>query len=212
MKHLLTLILIASLSGCGLIGSLTAPRPAVPEPAPKVDVVARAVANTVALTTPEGERFCSGVAAEGIIITAAHCVDGSAFKVLYQGGLYPGTVIFTDNGTDIALVDAVGARLQDTVPLAEKAPVLGAKVVWMGYPLGRAFILGTGVVANPVVELMGTKFTAIYGQFIPGNSGGPVFNSKGNLLGIVSMTMVYQGNYLPVGYAVPLSVIQAALN
>jgi S1-C subfamily serine protease len=212
MKHLLALFLLASLSGCGLLGSLAAPRPAVAEAAPKVDVVARAVVNTVALTTPEGERFCSGVAAEGIIITAAHCVDGSAFKVLYKGGLYPGVVINVDVAADIALVDAVGARLTDTVPLAEKAPVLGSKVIWTGYPLGRDFIMGTGIVGNPEVQIMGVTFTAVYGQFIYGNSGGPVFNSKGNLIGIVAMTMVFRGDLLPVGYAVPLSTIKATLN
>lgn len=205
-------VLAATLTGCGLIGSLTAPRPAAPEPTPKVDVVARAVANTVAITTPDGERFCSGVAAEGAILTAHHCVDsGEAFKILFQGGLYDGVVIRSDTVTDLAVVAAIGARLKDTVPLAAKDPVLGAKVVWMGYPVGLNFILGTGVVGNPQVLIQGVPFTAIYGQFIPGNSGGPVFNAKGALLGIVSMTMFYNGNYLPVGYAIPLATLKAAL-
>jgi S1-C subfamily serine protease len=200
------------LSGCGLLGSLTAPQPE-PQPAPpSVDVVARAVHNTVALHDAEtGARFCSGVAAASTIVTAAHCVDGDAFKVLYLGKMYPGVVIYSDDRTDLAIVDAVGARLKDSIPLAKKAPSIGNKVVWMGYPLGEDFIMGTGIVGNPSVEVGRSHFLAIYGQFIPGNSGGPVFNYKGELIGIVSMTMAYNNNYLPVGYAVPLDIIKAAL-
>jgi S1-C subfamily serine protease len=205
-------ILAATLSGCGFMSAFQQKAPTTTEPTPKVDVVARAVANTVALATPDGDRFCSGVATEGAILTAHHCVsDGDDFKILFQGGLYDGVVIRSDVVSDLAIVAAIGARLKDTVPLATKAPVLGAKVVWMGYPVGLNFILGTGVVGNPAVLIGGVEFLAVYGQFIPGNSGGPVFNSKGELVGIVSMTMFYNGNYLPVGYAIPLATLKGAL-
>jgi len=206
-------VLSIVLSGCGLLSGLKpAPtEPVLPE-APKVDVVSRAVRNTVALQTEDGRRFCSGVAAEGAIVTAEHCVDGDEpFEILYQGKAYPAVVVWSDETLDLAIVDAVGARIQKDVPLAEKAPVIGNKVVWMGYPLGEDFIMGTGIVGNPSVYVAGATFMAVYGQFIPGNSGGPVFNYKGELIGIVSMTMAYNNNYLPVGYAVPLEAIKGAL-
>jgi S1-C subfamily serine protease len=203
------------LSGCGFLSGLTqAPTEQPPAP-PKVDVVARAVKNTVALHDAEtGARFCSGVAAAGAIITAAHCVDGDEFTVLYQGEKYPGVTISMDSSQDWAIVAAVGARLRDSIPLAEAYPSLGNKVVWMGYPLGEDFIMGTGIIGNPRVTMGTSDWIAIYGQFIPGNSGGPVFNYKGELVGIVSATMVVGGtysSYLPVGYAVPLDYIKAAL-
>lgn len=202
------------LSGCGFLGNLTRPTPpAVEAPAaPTVDVVQRAVDNTVALLE-DGEIFCSGVASEGIIITAAHCADGDEpFEIQYQGKRYPAVVISINDRQDLAIVDAVGARIKGSIPLADKYPGLGNKVVWMGYPLGEDFIMGTGIVGNPRITLANSDWIAVYGQFIPGNSGGPVFNYKGELLGIVSMTMTYNNNYLPVGYAVPLDYIQAALN
>jgi serine protease Do len=178
-------------------------------------VVARAVNNTVALQTKSGDIFCSGVAAEGIIITADHCInDGVAFDVLYKGQTFDGVVITTDDDSDLALVDAVGARLKDSIPLAKKGPVLGSKVIWLGYPLGEDLIMGTGIVGNPSVELEGlpgATWTAIYGQFIPGNSGGPVFNGKGALIGIVSMTMTYRGGIVSVGYMIPWRVIKKGL-
>lgn len=208
-------VLSIVLSGCGFLSGLTA-APAEPAPAPpKVDVVKRAVANTVALHDAlTNDRFCSGVAAAGAIITAAHCVDEDAFTVYYQGKSYPGVVINLNSKQDWAIVAAVGARLQDTIPLADKYPSLGNKVIWMGYPMGEDFIMGTGIIGNPRIQLGSSEWLAIYGQFIPGNSGGPVFNYKGELIGIVSSTMVVGGqfaSYLPIGYAVPLDYIKGAL-
>lgn len=202
------------MSGCSLFAGLNPPAAPVPE-APKVDVVARAVKNTVALQTPEGQRFCSGVAAEGTIITAHHCVDGDKpFEILYKGQAFPGVVTFTLPERDLAFVTALGARIKGDIPLAEKAPVLGAKVIWTGYPAGEHFFMGLGIVGNPSVVLAGLEgdYLAVYGQFIPGNSGGPVFNGKGALIGIVSRTMTMDFNYLPVGYAVPLHTLQDHLH
>ena len=201
-------------SGCGLLGALTAPTPQATVPAPpSVDVVGRAVRNTVALQTEDGQRFCSGVAAASTIITAEHCVDDDEpFLVLYQGKAYKGVVVWSSDKLDLAIVEAIGARLKDSIPVAEKAPTIGNKVVWMGYPMGEDFIMGTGIVGNPSVMIGGSEFMAVYGQFIPGNSGGPVFNYKGELIGIVSMTMsIGDNNFLPVGYAVPLHTIKGAL-
>lgn len=211
MNKLSCLLITVTLSGCGLFSNLKPQDPApVPAP-PKVDAVARAIHNTVALHDDDGNRYCSGVASEGVIMTAAHCVDNGEFTVLYQGKHYRAIVTFVDEKTDLAFVDAVGARVKEDVPVAEKDPRIGNRVIWTGYPLGQDFIMGTGIVGNPSVYIGGSTFVAVYGQFIPGNSGGPVFNYKGELIGIVSMTMTYKGNYLPVGYAVPLSTIKAAL-
>jgi S1-C subfamily serine protease len=201
------------MSGCSLFSNLTPP-PVIPA-VPKINAVARAVNNTVALQTKSGDKFCSGVAAEGIIITADHCVnDGEDFDVLYKGVAFDGVVIYQDDVRDLAFVAAVGARLKDSVPLAERAPALGSKVVWLGYPLGEHLIMGTGIVGNTSVEIEGlprADWLAVYGQFIPGNSGGPVFNGKGALIGIVSMTMTYRGGLVTVGYAVPWHTLKAAL-
>ena len=199
------------LSGCGLFSGLVPPTPPpAPEP-PRVDVVARAVSNTVAFHDVNGSRFCSGVASEGIIMTAAHCVDEDGFTVEYRGKRYPALVVYMDEDTDFAMVDAIGARLKGDIPLAEKPPVLGSKVIWMGYPLGQDFFMGLGYVGNTRVVVGPSHFLGVYGQFIPGNSGGPVFNYKGELIGIVSMTSTFRGGLIPLGYAVPLDVIQAAL-
>lgn len=207
-------LLAVFLSGCSLFSGLKPAAPAQPEP-PKIDVVARAVNNTVALLTETNDVFCSGVVAEGTIYTAAHCVpDGQVFKVWYKQQSFPGVRVSVNQVEDLAIVAAIGVRIRDSVPFAETMPKLGNKVIWMGYPLGEDFIMGTGIVANPSVKAATTeaRWMAIYGQFIPGNSGGPVFNYKGELIGIISSTMYHPAfGLLPVGYAVPLNVLRATL-
>ena len=212
----ITISLVAALfavflSGCSFLSGINQAPPAPAPEAPKVDVVARAVRNTVALHDVTGSRYCSGVASEGIIITAAHCADEEGFSVIYQGGKYPAVVVYIDEVTDLAFVDAIGARIKNDVPLAEKDPVLGNKVIWMGYPLGQDFFMGLGIVGNPRIQLGNSHYLGVYGQFIPGNSGGPVFNYKGELVGIVSMTSTFNNGLIPLGYAVPLDIIKAAL-
>jgi S1-C subfamily serine protease len=101
------------------------------------------------------------------------------------------------------------------VPLAEKEPVLGAKLIWTGYPLGLDFMMGLGIAGNPNYQtpMLGEGYwLAVYGQFIPGNSGGPVFNGKGELVGIVSSLMATPGHAWPVGIAAPLSVLKNHLH
>ena len=210
MKQALLLLVALSLSGCGFF-KLNTPR-VKPEP-PKIDVVARAVNNTVSLSDKDGV-FCSGVAAEGVVFTAHHCIDGEeSFVVNYRGTAYRPVVALDWIEEDLAVLQLVGKRLRDTIPLSPEAPVLGQKVIWLGYPLGVQLIMGIGIVGNPLDD---TGSMAVYGQFIPGNSGGPVLDETGKLLGIVVRTMALPGipfpQYLPVGYAVHWEHLNTALD
>ena len=216
MKKLLVLSALLAIPGCGLFSF---PAPTVREPEePKVDVVARAISNTVALMTVDGDVFCSGAVAEGMFITAHHCVDdGNKYNVLYKGVIYQGATTHVFPEKDLAFIDAIGAKVKDTIPLSEWQPVIGQKVIWLGYPLGSELLMGTGIVAaGSSAGEWAPEFLAIYGQFIPGNSGGPVFDETGKLVGIVSSTMVaslgFTPNLVPIGYAVPWPVLRDTLN
>lgn len=223
MNKPLFLTLIILLSGCGLFRF---PAPSTPEPEEaKIDVVERAVRNTAALVDRYG-RFCSAVLAEGIFFTAYHCIvdpvlgdDGAPvadmpieeFHIEYGGNYYPGTVVQTWEEQDLALLTAAGLRVRDTVPLAEEDVSLGHTVVWTGYPLGLDFELAKGIVSN---DESPDRFY-IQGQLLPGNSGGPVFNEFGDLVGIVSATLILPGapfpQFLPYGIAVRLDHLKTIL-
>jgi serine protease Do len=204
MRSLSLLVLAVALSGCGIF-KFSAPKTVVPE-APKVDVLARAVENVIALTNGDGDKFCTGILTEGLALTAEHCVNGPAafFVQTVDGKRYSAVVAKHVPEFDLAVLTVIGLRLRDTVPLSPEGPALGQKVISIGYPLGADLHLMVGYVGNPTVEQ--GKFFTVDGQFIPGNSGGPIFNEFGELLGIVSATMALPDepfpNLLPVGYVV----------
>jgi len=205
-------LLLSLLPGCGLFkGLFPPPQPAAPE-APKVDILGRALDNTLALTVEEG-IFCSGVAAEGVFLTAAHCVDdGIPFGVLYRGKNYPGTVAAMWPETDLALIDAVGAPVRDTVPLTEWEPQVGQKVVWTGYAMSVELALGKGIIAAlDSTSSWAPGAVVVYGQFMPGNSGGPVFDETGKLIGVVRGTVSSDVQAFPLGYVTSPAALKEAL-
>ena len=206
--------LLFTLPGCGLF-RYTPPQPAEAPQAPEVDVIARAINNTVRLVDEDTITFCSGVMAEGVVISAHHCIeDGKPFVIETRDGKeYQGLVAFTWPNRDLAILTAVGLKMKDTVPLADDPVVLGQRIVWMGFPLGRTFQLGVGVVSN---DSPNETYFDIQGQIIPGNSGGPVFNEFGRLVGIISATTAIAGapfpQMLPIGHVIRWENIKSVLD
>lgn len=215
MKHILLLALPLLLSGCGFFKGLVPSAPPSPPVEDKVNVVARAVAQTIALHQNDN-IFCSGIAAEGVFMTAHHCVeDGEAFQVLYQNKSYDGVVTLVWAEMDLAFIDAVGARVRDKISMTEWEPDFGHRVIWLGYPLGQYLAMGSGIVANPEIDSpwhSEREVLVVYGQFIPGNSGGPVFDQAGRLIGLVSGTLTYGPSLVPLGYVIPTKAIQQSLD
>ena len=215
MKHTPYLLLLSLLlAGCGLFQM-----PPRQEPAPEaeqIDAVARAVHSTVALLNDDF-IFCSGIAVEGAFITAHHCIsDAQPFRVRYMGKEYEGAVTATLEEYDLAAIDAVGARMRASVPLSDWAPQFGMFVIWLGYPAVDSHLhLFRGGVSAPVDKTDPYLFD-IDGQFIYGNSGGPVLDERGRLLGIVSSTAFLPNapypQIMPIGHAVRPEYIKQLLD
>ena len=184
------------------------PTPSMP------DIVAEAVQSVVAIKTPAGTG--SGFFIDkGLILTNAHVVgrfhkatiaaDRGEIKISVTGD-----VIGVDEDADLALV-SVGSDIDrpafvfgdyDEVNLAED-------VIVIGFPLSD--VLGDAVnvtkgIASAKRIYNGLRYVQTDAAANPGNSGGPLMNSRGEVIGIMTLRVTFTGTgVLTVGTALALS-------
>jgi S1-C subfamily serine protease len=151
------------------------------------------------------------------VMTNAHVLAGVAHPVVTaEGKQYDATPVYIDEETDIAVL-AVPNLPQ--VPLAfAPAPVdSGADSIIMGYPgggglyVGPARIRDRGDISGPDFRNSRTVVRdvyALYGQVRAGNSGGPLFDSQGRVLGVVFASAIDDPN---TGYALTDQQVQQAV-
>jgi serine protease Do len=180
--------------------------------------VARQVTPTVvSIVVP---RYGSGSGAvirrDGMILTNAHVV-GPAKTVqvgLADGRKVGGTVLGRDIGLDVAVVripinDLPAAALGNSDQLQ-----VGQMAIAVGNPLGLERTVTTGVISavnRPGRELGGETFIQTDAAISPGNSGGPLVDSRGNVVGINSAELLGQG-VQGLGFAIPINLAMAMAN
>ena len=155
---------------------------------------------------------------DGYILTNHHVIsDASSVKVtLYTGETYDAKVIGSDEDYDIAVlkIDVTGAT---PVVLGDSSKVaIGESVAAVGNPLGElTFSMSEGIVScvNRAINVDGTPFNMIQVDcsINPGNSGGPLFNSYGEVIGIVSAKYSSYSNTTVegIGFAIPIDDVLA---
>jgi S1-C subfamily serine protease len=171
---------------------------------------------------PTGSDLGAGVIVndQGAILTALHVVQDSAgIRVEFADGTEsPATVQSSDPDHDIAVLSA--ERLPQTiVPAVLGGGVqIGDDVYAVGHPLGLLGSLSAGVVSGtdrsfPLAS--GKTLTGLI-QFDaavnPGNSGGPLLNRKGQVIGIVTglANPAGDGDFVGIGFAVPIGTAGGA--
>ncbi len=156
------------------------------------------------------------VSEDGYIVTNAHVLEGEAFLVILEDGTeYEGSVIGSDNKTDLAVLkieasDLPAAMLGDSDEVA-----VGENVVAIGNPAGL-----TGTVTQGIVSAVDRQVRAESNAFImnciqtdaaisPGNSGGALVNMYGQVIGITSSkyaSSYITGNvYEGLGFAITIN-------
>src|SRR3954452_24296783 len=160
---------------------------------------------------------------DGHILTAAHVVDGasSITVTLQDGTTRTATVLGKDNSTDAAVVkvDPSGLDLHPLKLGNSGALQVGDELAAIGSPLGYAESLSTGVVSGLDRNIQAPNgFTVAHAvqtdaALNPGNSGGPLLNAAGEVVGIADQiatggTQQSAG----VGFAVPIDLVTASLS
>jgi len=187
----------------------------------------RSVVEIVVTTTSDGGFFGpqtqqaqgSGFVydTKGHVITNAHVVDGAtAVRVLFaDGSTYAAKVVGTDANSDLAVIriQAPASQLHPLV-LGDSAQVkVGDEVVAAGSPFGLATTVTSGIVSALNREITAPDNTPIEGAIQTdaainhGNSGGPLFDAKGRVIGVNSQIESDSGGNDGVGFAVPSNTV-----
>lgn len=154
----------------------------------------------------------------GYIVTNYHVIE-NAKSISIQGingdfmFHYNATIIATDKYNDLALLQISDNRFNGfgTIPYNVKTSVsdVGEEVFVLGYPLtstmGDEIKLTTGVISSKTGFQGDVSLYQISAPIQPGNSGGPLFDNKGNLIGIVNAKHKGAEN---VGYAIKTSYLE----
>jgi serine protease Do len=151
------------------------------------------------------------VDADGVVLTNAHVVEGAdEVRVrLTDRREFKGKVVGVDHATDIAVVK-IEAKGLPTVKLGDPSKLrVGDWVLAIGSPFGFENTVTQGIVSATSRSLPdGTyvPFIQTDAAVNPGNSGGPLFNLKGEVVGVNSQIYSRTGGYQGLAFAVPIDV------
>jgi serine protease Do len=143
------------------------------------------------------------------VITNAHvlCDDSDEIEVVLAGGrTLQGQPVRRDKWLDLAAIKVPGAAAQGIEIGDATLLELGEKVVIIGSPLGMEFTIAEGIVSHTSRNMMGVAYLQIDAGVHHGNSGGPVLDSSGKVVGIVTMMVGSSSN---LGLAVPANYLSA---
>ena len=172
---------------------------------------------------PEQRASGSGVLItdDGYIVTNNHVVDGAdeVNVTLANKKSYKATVIGTDPNSDLAVLKIEGKGLPYLVYGNSDEAKLGQWVLAIGYPLNLDVTVTAGIVSAKSRSIgindRQTAVNAAIESFIqtdaavnPGNSGGALINTNGELIGINSAIASPTGSYAGYSYAIPVNIVK----
>ena len=194
---------------------LGSPRAQAPQALPSyADLYAQAAPSVVSVRVGRsGERIGTGFAiAAHQVVTARHVVVGSLDVQVAEldGKRLSARVVGTDARADLALLEVSGGPLQPVLPGRTDTLRVGDTVVAIGAPYGLGHSLAVGVVGSlgRRIDDGVLEFLQLSMPLNPGNSGGPVFDGNGRVVGVLTGT---HATAQSIAFAVPVEVLIEAL-
>ena len=150
------------------------------------------------------------ISPDGVILTNAHVVrDASEVTVKLQDRReYRAKVLGSDPKTDVAVLK-IDAKNLPVVPIGKSSDLkVGEWVLAIGSPFGLESSVTAGVVSakGRSIDEGNVPFIQTDVAVNPGNSGGPLFNTRGEVIGINSQIYSQTGGYQGLSFAIPIDV------
>jgi putative serine protease PepD len=157
---------------------------------------------------------------DGHILTNQHVV-GTADSVtvkFHDGDEVDARVVGTDPSTDVALLELEGDRDVTPLPLGSTSSLeIGDTVVAIGSPFGLDGTVTTGIVSALDRQIRAPDGFTIDGAvqtdaaLNQGNSGGPLLDGRGRVVGMTSQIASESGGNVGIGYAIPIETVRSVV-
>lgn len=152
------------------------------------------------------------ISEDGYIVTNNHVIEGADEIMIefFSGEKLPAKLIGTDVKTDIALLKVEADKPLPFVAFGDSDLMrVGDWVMAMGNPLGQGFSVSAGI-----VSALGRQQQGSYDDFIQtdaainqGNSGGPLFNMDGQVIGVNTSILSPDGGSIGIGFSMSSNVV-----
>ena len=192
----------------------TGPQGIVPEGSPLEDLFNNRPKGEGSPRSRRSSALGSGfvISEDGYVVTNNHVIEGADEILIefFSGEELPAKVIGTDPKTDIALLKVETDQPLPFVPFGNSdVSRVGDWVIAMGNPLGQGFSVSAGIVSARNRALSGT-----YDDYIQtdaainrGNSGGPLFNMDGEVIGVNTAILSPNGGSIGIGFSMASNVV-----
>src|SRR4051812_47082155 len=164
--------------------------------------------------TGQGSGFF--ISPDGYAVTNNHVVDG-ADKVEVttdEGKTYTAKVIGTDPRTDVALIKVEGGSNFPFAKLSDSKPRIGDWVLAVGNPFGLGGTVTAGIVSASGRDIGNgpyDDFIQIDAPVNKGNSGGPAFDTNGEVMGVNTAIYSPSGGSVGIAFSIPASTVKSVI-
>ncbi|MBL9053840.1 MAG: Do family serine endopeptidase, partial [Tabrizicola sp.] len=157
------------------------------------------------------------ISEDGFIVTNNHVIEGADEIEIefFTGERLKATLIGTDTKTDIALLKVESDKPLRYVSFGNSDLMrVGDWVMAMGNPLGQGFSVSAGIVSARGRELSGTydDFIQTDAAINQGNSGGPLFNMDGQVIGVNTAILSPNGGSIGIGFSMGSNVVSKVVD
>jgi serine protease Do len=157
------------------------------------------------------------ISADGYLVTNNHVVENATkVTVIFDNGdEKTATVVGTDKRTDLAVVKIDGVTDLPFVNFATDDVRVGDWVVAVGNPFGLGGTVTAGIISARGRDIAGSAqgdFLQIDAAVNTGNSGGPAFNLKGEVVGVNTAIFSPNGGNVGIAFAIPSDIVKQVAN